>query len=336
MVKETRQEPKNQTVQVTKDGKTSDETQVVIEDVEVMVPKTETYDDMTYEAMWMTQKYPASMNGFYRAIDKADFGFYDLSGNRLSVKDVEGRLHDWTLVLISKTGRALDRRFANLFKSTTIVVGIPTLGSIPIPPPSSQTPDAASAPTISRQSRASKPAAVHADETRPPLSASAEPTFAFASLSGEMMIALRTQDEKIQNLRHTSSSQHDRIPEGEASIDEVGVSKWIQKTIEIRETLRFPTSQVSVTKFPNIEVTTAALPSVLSGETLAVMSADGKPVDPFWLQNLQDGALVIVAPVDPAWSIPRQEGYAFPTYSPARLVETPQPATPQPVPRRPQ
>src|SRR5688500_18973584 len=50
MLKETRQEPRNQTVQVTKDGKTYDETKVVTVDVEVMVPKTETYDDMTYEA----------------------------------------------------------------------------------------------------------------------------------------------------------------------------------------------------------------------------------------------------------------------------------------------
>jgi hypothetical protein len=83
-------------------------------------------------------------------------------------------------------------------------------------------------------------------------------------------------------------------------------------------------------KVPNIEVTTAAVPSVLTAETLAVMSADGKPVDPTWLLNLQEGTLVIEAPSTLVPAI------AAPTFGPPRLVETTQHAAPQPVPRRPQ
>jgi len=298
-VKEIRREPRTQTVKVTRDGKTVDETAVVNVDVVVEVPKTERYHAApVLREDHFTENYPASHNGFVRTSDQTELAIYDLSGERFSTTVVEERLSDWTLVLISKTGKPLDRRVADLFQPTTIVVGIP-----PQKPPMPFDAGPSSKPGASTPKRqgpaASKPAAEIKNEPRPQLPESPQPTFAFVRVQGEKTIALRTEAEATHYLPRMTPRQND----GESKGD-IRPLEWVPRVVETRETLAFPTSELSAMTVPKKVVTAAELESMLATETLAAMSVDGKPVDPFWLRNLREGALVVVAPLDPMWRLP--------------------------------
>jgi hypothetical protein len=293
MVKEIREETRNQTVKVLKDGRETEETVPVKVNVETMVPKTVTYLETQFVIETKIHTFPASTNAFRREADKAEVPLFDLAGNRLTVTAVADRLRDWTLVVISKTGKPLDRKYAGIFKPTTIVIGVPPQAiSMPtyVPAPTQESaPAPAGAPEF-------KAIAFLADEAPPQLPNGPEPTFAIAKVWGDKTVALRTEEEKTLEMTSMVAREEERMREGKAYKVTVAVPQQIQKTIEIRETVKYPTNQVSVTRIPNKSVTTGELASILAVETLAMVSADGKPVDPFWQRNLRDGTLVIVAP----------------------------------------
>jgi hypothetical protein len=307
MKKELRTETRTETRTIEKDGKPEQVTREIPVTVEIMVPTTMTYTEMKTVYETAIKAFPASTNGFRRDADKAEIPLFDLAGNRLSVSAVEDRLHDWTLVLISNTGKPLDRKFAGLFKPTTIVIGVPpyqplAMPAYPAPQPPTVAPQpipqpAPVPPSAAREDRpALSPVAFLASDTTPQLPNAPEPAFAFAKVWGEKTLALRTETEKTIDLSCPVTKVVDRLVDGKMIKVNVCEPHQLEKVIEIRETIRYPLADVAVTRTPNKELTKSELPSVLSVEVLAMVSADGKPVDLLWQRNLRDGALVIVVP----------------------------------------
>jgi hypothetical protein len=343
MVEETVQEQRIEKQTAVQDGK-----EVVVDvpgtvQVKKMRPEMYTYTVAVPVFENVVLKFPAATNGFRREADQAEIPLYDLAGNRLSVTAVESRLQDWTVVLTSPTGKALDRRFASIFKSTTIVVGVPPEMHKPMPVPIMQSPQ----PMIPRPQPVNPPAALPppAAQKQPPrfmspqsfvafldedaaprLPAAPPPTFAFAKVWGEKTLALRTEDEKTLDMTCLINKEVEKVHEGKHVKVIVCEPRQIEKVVHVQETLRYPLEDVAVTRTPNRELSKVELPTVLAYETLAVVSADGKPVDPLWQRNLRDGVLVIVPPAVP------QGSYGAPPVMPAFGAPHPFPADAPPPP----
>jgi hypothetical protein len=77
------------------------------------------------------------------------------------------------------------------------------------------------------------------------------------------------------------------------------------------------------------------LASVLTREQTAVISADGEPVDPFWLKSLNRGVLVVQAPPSVVWSI-QSGGYYGSEPMPAPAAGNPPPSAEPAAPPIPQ
>jgi hypothetical protein len=302
--------------------------------VTVQKQKTEMFTYIVMQSVWKTtvQSFPASTGGFRREADGSSIVLFDLAGNRLSVQAVESRLTDWTLVLTSATGDALDREYAPVFRPTTIVVGLPPFKFAPTMPASAPVMPSPSSQPVPPTSQilpgvTTVPVVALAPEEAPKLPDGPVPTFAYARVWGEKTLALRTEEEKTMTETCPVMTQVDRVHEGKTVKVNVCVPKSLEKTIRTQVTTKYPLEDVSVTKVPSSTVERVQIPRVLGSDQLVAVSANGQAVDPLWLRNLRDGVFVVVVPTSPV-------GMAAPMMAP--MAMPPQPVIPAPAGNAPQ
>jgi hypothetical protein len=85
-------------------------------------------------------------------------------------------------------------------------------------------------------------------------------------------------------------------------------------TTELREERHDP-AEVRVTDARGRVIAPKALAKLVKGETLVLVSADGRPVDPLHLRLVKDGTLVLVPPAAPP-AVPSVPAAAGPPLAP--------------------
>jgi hypothetical protein len=249
--------------------------------------------------------------------------YFEVDGRPVDPRVAAQRLTSPTLVLVSATDSMPPSYYAGLFKTGTLVATL-SRGGYTQPIPQIAPPIASNAQD---QGAAQPSSLVHPD-------AGPAPLFRFARLGSNGKIRLRdyteqSHDEQTTKLIPAANGQ----PARPATVA-------VRRVTQINNILEFNSAEVEVTMANGTPVGSAALTAMLAGETTVLASADGQPVDRFWLTNVKPTTLVIVAPLVNAsyqpGPMPGFEGAPYHVSPPpaAAPVTVPKPA-PMPAPMPP-
>jgi hypothetical protein len=253
---------KTRNVAVEKDGKT------------VLVPQT-------YTVMVLV---PKEMR---RTFDAARVQATDPAGKKVSPEALRERLEDEKLVLLRFAGQELDARYRTILKKETLILtvppptpGMPREDDKAVPPTEKVVPDKeVSAPALyptGLQGKAAPP--------RGP-----QPTLAGASVDAKGILSVRESGGM------TSVQTLYREEEKDGQVTRVAVRvKDVFMTQRVRS---LSASGAQAFRADGKAVSPAALRALLKKETPVLVSLNGRPVDPYYLQVYRSDTLVLVVPV---------------------------------------
>lgn len=267
-------------------------------------------------------------------IPEQDLQLFDTEGKPVSLATVRGRLARPTLVLITSDGK-LHPSFAPLFKKDALVFsppvraipapGIPApMNAVPpLPPTTRREPAGKLAVQPVRQEKG--PPAPTTVERKSPFPNGMSPTFRYCKVQNQgKTVAVRHFFEAKQ----TMSALRTVTANGVAKLEPYS----IVKTIGIDETTQWDRGMVQFFNISGKPLEAAAI-SGMTQERAVIASGDIDPVDPFWLQNINPDATVIVLPRINYWPaqppVPMQgiPGPGTTVPPPAAPVAVPPPAT---------
>lgn len=238
--------------------------------------------------------------------------YFEVDGRPVEPRVAAQRLATPGLVLASTTDSMPSSYYAALFKAGTLVATLSSGGTAqPIPQIASPTTNDAPVQDTAQSSSHVHPAAGPA------------PLFRFARLSSNGKIRLRDYTE--QSHLETAPRQIPSANGGPAKTAYVEV----RRVTQINNILEFDLTDVEVTMANGTPVGSAALAAMLAGETTVLTSADGQPVDRFWLTNVKPTTLVVVSPLVSASCQPGPT----PAFGAPYQAPTPPAAAPVPVPK---
>ena len=201
-------------------------------------------------------------------IDPRTWRVFDIRGGVMSPQEVLKRCESReTLVVVSGTEQMIDASYAALFKAATIVLVPASNPAVvtPAAPEPAPTGTAASGPSIK-------------------LPAQPEPNFVHASTSGS-------------GIKLRQVSRYDRT--AEVGIVEEGAAGEL-KSVKVEQAVVQSTTTTIPAKLVRLlaakpEKDRPQTPETALGdrERLVLLSADGRDVDPFWLQNLEPSVVVL-------------------------------------------
>lgn len=185
---------------------------------------------------------------------------FDVAGNPLTAEEVAKRCAKDTLVVLMRDGQMLSPAYAKLFKDDAIVVAMPSrvLGL-----PRNDPPQPAKVPQ------------------GPP------PTFIHVSMADEARLALRRTVPAVEtSVAQTFSDDPD---------DSAGKLLPVQETTTRSIVASVPWEAVRISAAGTQQEVDAekAKAALAKAEYLMAMSADGRAVDPFWLQNFKPSVPVL-------------------------------------------
>lgn len=280
--------------------------------------------------------------------------FFEVNGRPVTPEAAVRRLGQQTLVVVTHDGKPVPEHFAWVFKPGTLVVALkPPVAMIappppqideapqpvpqPLPQPASPVPPATRLAPEPRTVLVSQSAPLEPQNAFP---ASAEPTFVFASLDREGILKFRTMNEySFSNTIQAEQPAADGTPQT--------VQFPVDVTNRHTTIVGLPARFVQVMTADGQKVTAQQLPRALPRERTVLAATDGRPIDPFWLQNIQPSVLLVVAPEGAVSMLAGHGGYgasggyggsggytpASGSALPAQVVPVPAPVpSPQPVP----
>lgn len=248
----------------------------------------------------------------YRRIDPQTVEAFETDGRKIAPDDLKKRLKKSTLVVMSGNGGMLPDYYAAVYKPGTIIIGkadqliIPGAPIVPGPPPGKQ-PQPVPAPRVVPvpQPKAAPPSTTSREQIRslvrpvshqvaidesasesPQLPTSPPPQLVFATREGADLV-------KIRQFTETKTEAEITVKANDSSVSPDKQVK-VSRTTRHSETTPLAWSAIRVSTADGADAPTDRVKERLgSGETTVLLSADGKLVDAFWLQNIQPRVLVI-------------------------------------------
>ena len=238
-----------------------------------------------------------------RTVDPKNVKAFEISGKEISAEQVAKRCKGHTLVAVSRGKGMISQSYSRLFKDGTIILAVQSH------------PQAMQA--LQPVGALSKPAA-------PELPQGPQPSLMYASTDGGEQIKIRRLDQLI-------STGTAMVFEGDAA-DGDGKALTLEQVSQQSTITSVPWSVVRMSapaSKSDVPVQTAKT-AFSNKERIVLMSADGKVVDEFWLQNFKSFVPVVRGVVLPI-SAPTS-GFAAPQAPPAPQPMPYVPAVPQSVP----
>ena len=230
--------------------------------------------------------------------------FYELDGTVVEPESLAQRLARPTLVVVTEDGGPLPDYFAFLFKPGTLVVGAGPSGLGMFAP---------SAPGP----MATEPQAAEPSDDGFSLPDGFPPTFRLATVDEQDQFVLRMfreENKSVTGFRTLTKTV--QTEEGERQVSEIRPVPIMQQ-LTTSLTTRILREHVRVATAEGKPMDDAQLDALKQREYPVVVARDGRPVDPFWLQNIRPRMLVLVTP---------------PTKFPGATHGAPAPASPAPMP----
>jgi len=265
--------------------------------------------------------------------------FFEVNGQPVPADAAVRRLREPTLVVVTYDGKPLADYYAWIFKPGTLVVSLmpqaPQGYGAPVEPPQGDgqpVPQPVEAPRpAAPQPVAPVPSATNhtirgvvapvSQETQPVqpetlLPETAAPAFLFASLAPKGTLRFRILNE----FRSSNTVQAEQTgSDGKPQMANVQIQvEQLNNTI-----VTLPLQFASVNRINSRPISADELSRVLSREQAAVVSPDGKAIDPFWLQNIRGTVFVVVPPFG---TLQYGQGAS------CQPIPAPMPAAPQAVP----
>ncbi len=264
-------------------------------------------------------------------IDPQTVEAFETDGRKIALDDLKKRLKKPTLVVMADNGGMLPDYYAAVYKPGTIIIGkagqlsLPAAPVVPGPPPGTlpqpvPTPRVVPVP----QPKAAPPATSSREQTRSlvrPVShqvaidesvresrrlpASPPPQLVFATREGADLV-------KIRQFTETKTEAEITVKANDSSVSPDKQVK-VSRTTRHSETTPLAWNAIRVSTADGADVPTDRAKERLgSGETTMLLSADGKLVDAFWLQNIRPTVLVIRGVILPPVMAYGQGGYGMP------------------------
>jgi hypothetical protein len=308
----------------------------------VMKPETRTGAKTVSKLVAMATQTPLDL--------KTAKGF-EVDGRTIAAADLKKRLTDQTLVVVSPNDDMLPNYYAAVFKPGTVILALPPDPSgypgampapqvVPLPPPApgQAPPPQAALPLGAALVRAVSfpPVAVPAERPEENLLPnSPAPLIVFATRSGADALKIRQYVETPTETELTVLTSDSSVAK------EVPIK--VRKNTRHSETTTVPLKSVRFSSSEGKDIAADRVKDRLgAGETTVLVSADGQPVDDFWLQNIQAKILVLrgvkLPPVSAGGGMMSPMAYPapmpvqpLPPPTPGPAPVAPQPAPPQPV-----
>ena len=209
--------------------------------------------------------------------------YYETDGRKVDPQTLSRRLAKQTLVVVRQDGKPLPSHFASIFRPGTLIVSmepLPPAGPAPISAPEKpeRLPGKNLDPPAKEQPRD--------EETEGPKGPA--PQFQFFSLSDGKLNIRRTNERSFRQTAYRES------------VASSGTRTYVPFSMTIIDR----TSHIVQVDPQNVQLATAdgkrieprQLPQLLPDEQAGIVSLDGKPVEPFWLQNIEPSVLVVMLP----------------------------------------
>jgi hypothetical protein len=302
----------------------------------------------------VTEQYTASRyvsEAYAMKADPNTTKYFELDGRPASMATVATRLSKPTLVLLVWDGKPVPEYYAWIFKPGTLVIAAqpqapqPAPGAPSAPATAIRTFSASAAELVVDQSLASGAALadtfnavpVSFQETPEPVN---PPEVTFPNAAAPMLVFGSRDREGMFNLRQMNEySFFKQVQVEEQNADGNTEVQTIQLNVTNRNNniVQLPEQFVKTFLASGRRVDPRELSQQLPRELTVVASADGKPVDKFWLENIKPTVLVVVPPMGALGGYYGHGGYSAPTPEPAvepQPVEATPPPAEVPAPRR--
>jgi hypothetical protein len=274
------------------------------------IPETktvnETVDGMTvtknvtvYREVSEEQAYTVCIPVFLpilRVLSPESFQVFDADGGVLDLKQLQQRVGEGKLVLVSQVEGRLPTLYANLFRPETLVLVL-------------KSPKTHQQPAVAASTEHQTPPVM----PLPKFPAAPAPHFVLMARQGVDAVDVRRSQEATTSVQSTLTITKGQVQE-QITVPLQRTLRQLETTVIPNQHLRFRLDQTDNIAFERIK-------EKLSREQAAVYSSDGAKVDPFWLQNLKSSSLVVVGPLLPD----SLSGSMAPTFN------SPQPVTPRSV-----
>lgn len=265
-----------------------------------------------------------------RDADPDDVRAFEIDGKPISTKNLAERLSEDTLVVVSSDEHMIPDYYAALFKPGTIVLAFKPApaaaphhapGPVEAPPPPPERTElrgprlqAVSLAENERQRQLRVPETAPA----PSFPKTLPPRFLFAGRDGAERYKLRTMTEHSFDVTGYKVKSH--------GTGKQMVPVQMIQTVRNQDITSIASRDLQFYSGNGQPVPADRIKEKLSREATVAYSADGEPVDPFWLQNFKPTTLVLVGPQLPVGCGPM----AMPM--PAAPANAPAPALPAPAP----
>ena len=236
----------------------------------------------------------------YRPVNPETLKAFETDGRKIAIDDLKTRCRADTLVVVSGDDAMIPDYYATVFKPGTIILALPQMHSYaapapqvhpaaPAPPPPASTeapkrPQASLVPFVPVRNVSFQ--AELAPQDSPKFPASPSPQLVFASREGVDAVKIRqfmeSKDEVQITVRENDSSVAPEKP------------MTAQQLVRNSTNTFVPWSALRVSTPEGGDLTLDRAKERLgAGETAVLLSADGRLVDAFWLQNIKSNVLVI-------------------------------------------
>ncbi|MBX3448873.1 MAG: hypothetical protein KF777_04890 [Planctomycetaceae bacterium] len=304
--------------------------------VEKMVPETKT-------ATKVVCKMVSTM--FCQPVDPRTVKAFETDGRPISVEEVTRRCRGETLVVVTSGEEMIPDYYAAIFKPGTIILAVPTAAvppmmapalpqpAFPIPQPAPAAPVPAPQPAPAPQTSAARPLAARFVSQPAPLLVETEVPRTGPSLPDSPapeLVFLGRDGVDALKIRQFSEATYDVEVTVRTNDSSVSPQKKITSPRTVRHSVStlVPWRLVRLTQPGSGDITPdRAKEKMPAGESAALLSRDGRPIDEFWLQNIKPSVFVLrgitLPPVAPVCA-------PVPGHAPAPYA--PQDAPPAPAP----
>lgn len=222
---------------------------------------------------------------------------FETDGRSVDVQTLAKRIKGPTLVVVSNDEKMIAPYYAAVFKPGTLIIAHQMGGGDNAPPPPAAAKNGATLPVrlVSQaEAKSETPPAVPIEAPATPVELGIKTP---KSLPPTMLFARVPEAGKI-NLRHYSESM------GEREVATEVVQNGVPNTVYLKQTQKYTRSEATQLNLIDVKATTAdskpltaqALSEKLKTAAVVLASSMGQKVDPFWLQNVKPGVVVLIPP----------------------------------------
>jgi hypothetical protein len=274
---------------------------------------------------------------------------FEVDGRRIPIGDLTRRMTEGAIVVVSATDEMIPDYYASIYKPGTVILALPKTGMmmpptmIPMPAPQFAPPanpveaprppaarleaPFAVQPVAFQPPAAPAPASATPVEERAPgpwdlLPKTPAPRIVFATRSGADQIKIRQFAEApVWTEVTVFMSDESTAP---------GVMKKAEQLTRQSATVTLALNDVRFSSSDTKDIVAGRVKEKLgANEQTVLLSADGRPVDEFWLKNIKPSVLVLRGiSLPPVSTAPAPPPMAYPAPMPAPAAPAPAPPAP--------